>query len=285
MEEGSIVFETLSEAIAYAFRIEKTSVLNLDRICELVMSDKLFLKHRSDAQPICCSSLTRRRISSTLSSSEMFLRAGRLRTCIWALKPVGAQYVSDGQLTNTIEDLLVTHGPLRPAQMAELSPMSEVDESVFTHFLQEKSGDYSAAEDGSYWFAGQKRPPKMHFESINRALIYACQNFPYGATVEQLHWFLCLSTVGVSKRITRRCVSRELSRRSDTFVHMSRARYALIGSMPMGVEEHAPIVVPQIVSTEIVMPHFEDLATMEAPMNDDDIFGSFLAGDFLFGYD
>jgi hypothetical protein len=42
-----------------------------------------------------------------------------------------------------------------------------------------------------------------------------------------MHRLLCLSTVGGSKRITRRSVSRELSRRTDLFVHSSRARYVV----------------------------------------------------------
>jgi hypothetical protein len=50
-----------------------------------------------------------------------------------------------------------------------------------------------------------------------QALICACAEFPAGAMIEQLHRLLCLATVGGTKQIERRKVSRELSRRSDLF--------------------------------------------------------------------
>jgi hypothetical protein len=50
--------------------------------------------------------------------------------------------------------------------------------------------------------------------------------------VEELSWFLCLATVDGTKQITRRSVSRELSRRTDLFQNLSRARYRLIEGDP-----------------------------------------------------
>jgi hypothetical protein len=58
-----------------------------------------------------------------------------------------------------------------------------------------------------------------------QALMWACAELPAGATIEELYRLLCLSTVGGTKQIERRKVSRELSRRSDLFARVGRAKY------------------------------------------------------------
>ena len=60
---------------------------------------------------------------------------------------------------------------------------------------------------------------------------------PTGASGQELHCFIRLSTAGGKKAITRRCVSRELSRRQDLFLHLSRARYNLIRQRNQNIEE------------------------------------------------
>ena len=89
------------------------------------------------------------------------------------------------------------------------------------------------------------------FENMNTALQYAFQHFPNGASVEALHWFLCLSTILKAKTITSNSVSRELSRRPDLFVHLVCAKYSLNRSnipVPTSFSNSAPpkILLPQI---------------------------------------
>ena len=232
MEAPEAVFETISDAITYAFRREQTSLLSLDRICHTLMRPGLYLHHK-DSAPIPCSSLTRRRISSTLSSSEIFVRAGPPRTCVWALRPSNPLFLSDGAISSSIENILTNHGPLTLERIAELADLKGADVSIYEHFLNEHAESYERDPDGTYWFAGQKRPTEKTYDSISQALVSAFSEFPDGATVEQLHWFLCLSNVGGTKAITRRSVSRELSRRHDLFTHCARARYSLIKTRVM----------------------------------------------------
>jgi hypothetical protein len=86
----------------------------------------------------------------------------------------------------------------------------------------------------------------MNFESMGHALLWASTEFPDGASVEEMHWLLCLSTVGGAKRITRRSISRELSRRTDLFVHTGRARYVLVkgAEAPQVPVERPPVPEP-----------------------------------------
>ena len=228
MEAPEAVFDTMSDAIAYAFRHEQTSLLSLDRICHVLLRPNLYLRHKSDGTTIPCSSLTRRRISSTLSSSDVFMRAGPPRTCVWALRPNNPLFLSDGAIAASIENILTRHGPIKLDQFATLTDLQGADAQMYEAFITEHPQEYERGDDGRYWFAGQKHPSQGTYESINQALVAAFREFPEGASVEQLHWFLCLSTVGGTKAITRRSVSRELSRRSDLFVHCARARYRLI---------------------------------------------------------
>jgi hypothetical protein len=88
------VFETISEAIVYAFRHQQTSLLSLDKICEVIQSSNLFLNSKKDGVAPC-TTIIRRRISSTLSSSELFVRAGPPRTCVWAIRPNNPLFLSD----------------------------------------------------------------------------------------------------------------------------------------------------------------------------------------------
>jgi hypothetical protein len=41
-------FDTLSDAIIYAFRQEQTSLLSLDRICQVIQSPNLYLNTKKD---------------------------------------------------------------------------------------------------------------------------------------------------------------------------------------------------------------------------------------------
>ncbi|OHS97475.1 hypothetical protein TRFO_36339 [Tritrichomonas foetus] len=219
-------------------------MLSLERICEVVQSPELRLKKAGGY--IDCSTISRRRISSALSSSELFVRAGAPRTCLWAIRPNNPLLISDGQISASIEQMLTTNGPMSLEQFVQATDLSGCDAKLFERFLNDHSNEFTvSAEDGKYWFTGQKRPTVNYFDNICQALVYAFQHaFPRGACVEELHWFLCLSIVGGHKTISRRNVSRELSRRTDLFMHLSRARYTLLAtqgtrrahSLPNGVK-------------------------------------------------
>lgn len=220
------IFETLSEAISFVFKHEQTSLLSLDRICEVLNLPELFISSKKSGI-VSCSTISRRRISSTLSSSELFIRAGAPRACLWAIQPHNPLFLTDGQISSSIDQMLTTHGPLTLHQFVTMTDLVGVDNSLIERFLSDHSTEYTMAPDGTYWYAGQTRPTKMDFDNINSALIYAFKNFPKGASVEELHWFLCLSTVAHTKPITRRSVSRELSRKPELFLHLARAKYTL----------------------------------------------------------
>jgi hypothetical protein len=220
------VFETLSDAIIHAFRQEQTSLLSLDKICEIIQSPNIFLNAKKDGV-VPGSTIIRRRISSTLSSSVLFVRAGPPRACLWAIRPNNPLFLSDGVISSSIEQMLTNTGPMTLEQFAQTTQLNGADIPLFERFLTEHSSEFVRHPDNTYWFTGQPRPIQRDFESISHALVFALSLFPEGASVEELTWYLCLSTVNTFKTITRRNVSRELSRRTDLFDHLARARYTL----------------------------------------------------------
>jgi hypothetical protein len=133
------------------------------------------------------------------------------------------------------------------------------------------------------------------FESISHALAFALELFPEGASVEELSWYLCMSTVNGSKAITRRSVSRELSRRTDLFRHLSRARYTLIEGGPIEGSQLAP---PQPLPVILPMPELTPPVTYpffpvpvpvpqaKRPPDDDDFDPfAFFGHDFQFAFE
>lgn len=230
MCEEQMVFDSLSDVLTYVFRQEQTSMLSLDRICEVLQQPNLFLNSRSTGL-VQCSTISRRRISSVLSSSDFFVRAGPLRTCLWAIRPHNPLFLSNGSISASIEQMLTSNGPLTLEQFVEFTELNGADIELFAKFLDEHKKEFSLLENGTYWFTGQEPPQRRDYENISRALVDAFSKFPQGASVEELHWYLCLSTVAGSKKISRRNVSRELSRRSDLFAHLSRARYSLVSQL------------------------------------------------------
>lgn len=220
-------FDTLCDAITWVFRQEQTSLLSLDRICQVLQSPNLYINIKRQGL-VPCSSIIRRRISSTLSSSELFVRAGPPRVCLWAIRPNNPLFLSDGVISASIEQMLTNNGPMTLEQFVNQTSLNGVDINLFERFLNEHETEFSRGEDGTYWFTDQPRPIQRDFESIIHALVHAFTVFPQGASVEELTWYLSMATVGGSKSITRRSVSRELSRRTDLFNHLSRARYILI---------------------------------------------------------
>lgn len=249
-----VTFETLTDVITYVFRHEQTSLLSLDRICEVINSPNLFISTKLNGV-VQCSTITRRRISSTLSSSELFVRAGPPRTCLWAIRPNNPLFISDGAISASIEQMLTTNGPMTLEQFVNTTELAGADEALFDRFLRDHASDFACAEDGTWWFTDQVRPSRNDFESFSHALVFAFSNFTHGASVEQLHWFLCLSTVGGKKQISRRNISRELSRRTDLFMHISRARYTLISQIPN--ETSRPHSLPQFATTTSVFDNLQ----------------------------
>ena len=242
-------FETLSEAITFVFKQEQTSLLSLDKICEVLNSDNLLLISKNQG-PIPCSSITRRRISSTLSSSELFVRAGPPRTCLWAIRPHNPQFISDGAITASVEQMLTNNGPMTLQQFVEQTELSGAHLPLFERFFNEYKTEYQYNnENQTWWFINQPIPIEKEYDTLCHAILSAFEQFPNGTSVEELHWFLCLSTVG-SKKITRRSISRELSRRQDLFLHLSRAKYTLqdknsfprINSLPIPKFIDKPII-------------------------------------------
>jgi hypothetical protein len=254
MSETTTLFDTLNEAIAYAFKIEQSSILTLSRICYVLSLPSLYITFRHD-HAVPCSTITRRRISSTLSSSELFVRAGPVRAGLWAIRPSSPPFLSDTALGASLHQMLTSHGPLTLEQFALSTDLSGVDSPMLEAYFAQHADEYACDGDGSFWFAGCVRPLQCNFASMGHALIWGFSEFPNGASVEEMHRLLCLSTVGGSKRITRRSVSRELSRRTDLFVHSSRARYVLIRN----VDVEALVPVAQSPQEPTPAPEFKQM--------------------------
>jgi hypothetical protein len=172
------------------------------------------------------------------------VRAGPARAALWAIHPTNSLFLSDAALTGSIHQMLTAHGPLTIEQFALLTELTGLDCQILETFMQQHTAEYTRESDGSFWFAGHTRPSPCNFDSMGHALLWAFSEFPEGASVEEMHWLLCLSTVGGTKKITRRSISRELSRRTDLFAHASRARY-----IPLRNVE----VVPQFAQMEMEM--------------------------------
>lgn len=219
-------FENISDAVNYVFQFEKTSLLSFDRICEVLKNDNLYYVSKKQGI-IPCSSIPRRRISFILSTSDQFVRAGTEGTCMWQLKPHNQHYLSDATIRGFVEQVLTLNGPMTIEQIQNSSGFSGADETVYQRFFSANMSYFTSTDEGYYWFANQPFPQKNNFENINMALVYAMNEFQNGASIEEVHWFLCLSTINGAKTITRRSISRELSRRPDLFLHVSRARYIL----------------------------------------------------------
>ena len=243
-------FATLTEAITYIYRTENTSLLSLDRICQGLHDTKLELETPNG--PVPCSQISRRRISSILSSSELFIRAGPPRSCMWALRPCSPFYLSDGALSSCINHILTEEGPLTIPQIVELGDVHGADADVISDFLL-RNREYESDGDGVWWFAGQPKPQNLVCDSVVSALVKALAVIGREASIEDLSRLLCRSRLPHGKKISRRKISRELSRRPDLFVRLSRANYALArsgakvtGHVPQQeeVETHSSSVFP-----------------------------------------
>ena len=219
-------FDTLCDAILYVFRQEETSLLALDKICNLLENPNFYINSKTSGL-VPTSTITRRRISSTLSSSDLFVRAGPPRTCLWAIRPNNPSFISDGAIAASIEQMLTTHGPMTTQQFVDTTDLSGAHLTLFERYLSEHTDEFSQNEEGYWWFVNQPMPIRREFDNLVHALLAAFDPFPEGASVEEIHWYLCLATVG-GKPITRRSISRELSRRQDLFLHLSRAKYGLL---------------------------------------------------------
>ena len=250
-------YSTLTEAITAVFHREETSLLSLDKICQALQSPNLFLSTSNGMTP--CSSISRRRISSILSSSDVFVRAGPPRSCMWALRPSNPLFLSDGALLSCISTILAENGPLTVKSIVEKGDLSGATVQIIRDFLLTHTSEYSICckttddyyryilqgqgsqiqqtqlpiaqdENGDdvWWFTGQPLPQRMEFESVISALMKAFELLNRDASIEEVSWVLCLSTLSQNKKISRRKISRELSRRPDLFQHISRAKYSLI---------------------------------------------------------
>lgn len=242
-------YSTLTEAITAVFHKEETSLLSLDKICQVLQSPNFFLSSSSGMTP--CSSISRRRISSILSSSDVFVRAGPPRSCMWALRPSNPLFLSDGAILSCISTILAENGPLTAESIVEKGDLSGATVQIIRDFLESHQSEYSICckttdeyyyyitktteEEGNkkegddvWWFTGQPLPHRMEFESVISALLKAFEILNRDASIEEVSWVLCLSTLSQNKKISRRKISRELSRRPDLFQHISRAKYSLI---------------------------------------------------------
>jgi hypothetical protein len=134
------VFDTLSDAIVYMFRQEQTSLLSVDRICAGAQSPHLYLNAKKGG-PVPCSTIIRWRISSTLSSCDMFMRAGPLRACLWAIRPTNPLFLSDGVILSSIEQMLAHSGTMTLKQFVQTTQLSGADFRLFERFLAEHTSE------------------------------------------------------------------------------------------------------------------------------------------------
>lgn len=95
------------------------------------------------------------------------------------------------------------NGPMTIDQIYEYSGNAGTDISIYQRFFQNYSEDFHRHADDKLWFANQPLPEPQNFENINKALVYAMNQFPQGASIEEVQWFLCLSTINNVSGITR----------------------------------------------------------------------------------
>lgn len=221
-------FATLTEAITYVFQKEKATILSLDQICQGLAQPNLFLQTSSGLT--LCTTISRKRVSSILSSSDIFARAGPPRSCMWSLKPSNPLCLSDGALLSCINQILSENGPLTIDGIIEQGDLTEATPQMIADFLNSHESKYQLQQNDTWWFMNQPLPKKWKFDSVVSALIKSFDVLQHEASIEELNWLLCLSTLPQGKRISRRKISRELSRRPDLFQHISRAKYALIAT-------------------------------------------------------
>jgi len=263
------VFDSLSDAITYIFKQEQTSLLSLDRICEVLNNPEFSINSKSHGF-IPCSSISRRRISSTLSGSELFVLAGPPRTCLWAIRPHNPLFISDGAIAASIEQMLLANGPLTIHQFVEKTELSGAHLPLFDRFLTEHQNEFVKHNNETWWFSQQCLPIQEDFDNLCHAITTAFNAFPNGACVEDIHRYLCLSTVG-GKRIARRSISRELSRRQDLFIHLSRAKYGLMTKISAPQAPHS-LPSPSFFSHSFPIPNlnqYEPQTRPEEPTNND----------------
>lgn len=220
-------FSTLTEAITAVFKSEQTSLLSLDRICQSLSNPDWVICSGSNGD-IPCSSISRRRISSILSSSDLFVRAGPPRSCMWALQPSNPLFANDSALCSHIEQILTEHGPLTTEEIVTFSQIPEANETIIDEFLKAQTQSFTLQANNRWWFENQPYPLEYRFDSVIGALLFAFETLNRDASIEELNWFLCLSVDCKGQKISRRKISRELSRRPDLFSHISRAKYSLI---------------------------------------------------------
>lgn len=220
-------FSTLTEAITSVFKDEGTSLLSLDKICQALSNPDWVISMGNNGD-IPTSSISRRRISSILSSSDLFVRAGPPRSCMWALQPQNPLFSNDSALLTHIEQVMTEHGPITTDEIVTFSELPEANESNINEFLTSHPQNFTLHPNNRWWFANQPYPLEYRFDSVIGALLFAFETLNRDASIEELNWFLCLSVDGKNQKISRRKISRELSRRPDLFSHISRAKYSLI---------------------------------------------------------
>lgn len=221
-------FTTLTEAITYVFQKEGASILSLDNICQGLAQPNLFLQ--TSAGLVLCSTISRKRVSSILSSSDIFARAGPPRSCMWSIKPSNPLCLSEGALLSCINQILTENGPLTVKDIIQQGDLTEATPAMIFEFLNSHTNKYQIQQNETWWFANQPLPKKWKFDSVVSALIKSFDELQHEASIEELNWLLCLSTLPQGKKISRRKISRELSRRPDLFQHISRAKYSLIAT-------------------------------------------------------
>ncbi|KAH0789568.1 hypothetical protein GPJ56_006534 [Histomonas meleagridis] len=219
-------FQSLPEAITYIFKKEGTPLLSLDCICQALSDPSLFVN--SNSGPIPCSSFSKRRINSTLTCSENFVRAGHPSSCMWGLRPSNPLFLSDGALLSSITQVLSQNGPLLTAEIVEKGDITGATPKLISEFLFQHKTEFSILPSQQWWFAEQPIPEKWNFDNIISAICHAFNVIDKSATAEEIQWLLCLSTIDRTKKITRKKISNELSRRTDLFRHISWAKYSLI---------------------------------------------------------
>lgn len=276
MEANTILFDSITDAIRYAFQHDEKSVLSLDRISEVLSQPNLFIRQRGREQTELRAFATRRRIAAALASTDAFVRSGPPHAELWALRPSNPLAASDGTIANAVDTVLVSGGPATVEQISK-SCAGGIEEGVFRAFMEAHSDAYEADECGLYWFAGQPHPIRRDFDNMYSALMHAFTVFPDGASVEELHWYLCLCTVGNGKPVKRRSISRELSRRQDLFIRLSRARYTAVRAqeqIPRPASCPHPFCLGQSSLMRFELPHVIETQLhdnfIEAPILDDE---------------
>jgi hypothetical protein len=225
-EAPRIEFETLTEAIRYVFGQKQTSRLSHAEIWDGLKGPNLWINlNRQGFIPT--TQIQRRQISDALCRSAVFRSVGPPGSHQWSVLPFCQQFGSENDLVSAIQSNLAAAGPRTFDELVGDFGLSGDDVGILRNVFTAHRVHFTCGSGDRYWFTNQPEPKGNDFPTMVDALVTSLRVFPGGAWIEELSWFLCLSNVNGSEKVTRRRIAKELSRHSEIFERITQGKYKI----------------------------------------------------------